>query len=70
VRHPGYLGKLLSLLAFPLVLEAYWAFLPTALAAAILWTRTVREDRFLQERLPGYADYARRVRWRLVPGLT
>jgi len=27
------------------------------------------EDRVLQTELPGYADYARRVRWRLVPGI-
>jgi protein-S-isoprenylcysteine O-methyltransferase Ste14 len=31
--------------------------------------RTALEDRFLQAELAGYQDYARRVRWRLVPGV-
>lgn len=69
VRHPGYLGLLASQLAFPLVLQSWWALLPSALAAGLLVARTVLEDRFLHARLPGYADYAREVRWRLVPGL-
>lgn len=69
VRHPGYLGMLLSLLAFPLVLQSYWAFAPTAVAAALLFVRTSLEDRFLGERLSGYARYAAGVRWRLIPGV-
>ena len=31
--------------------------------------RAVTEDRVLQAHLPGYSDYARRVRWRLLPGI-
>ena len=69
VRHPGYLGMLLSLLAFPLVMNAYWAFLPALLAAALLVARTVLEDRFLLRELQGYADYAARTKWRLIPRL-
>ncbi len=69
VRHPGYLGMLLSLLAFPLVMNAYWAFLPALLAAALLVARTVLEDRFLMRELHGYADYAARTKWRLIPGV-
>lgn len=69
VRHPGYLGMLLSQLAFPLVMSSYWALVPTLLAAALLVTRTVLEDRFLMRELQGYSDYAARTRWRLVPGI-
>lgn len=69
VRHPGYLGMLVSLLAFPLVMNSYWAFIPAALAAAVLMARTVREDRFLRHELAGYAAYAGKTRWRLVPGV-
>lgn len=68
VRHPGYLGMLLSQLAIPLVLNAYWALLPSAVAAALLVARTVLEDRLLASALPGYADYAAHTRWRLLPG--
>jgi protein-S-isoprenylcysteine O-methyltransferase Ste14 len=67
VRHPGYLGMLLSLLAFPLLINSYWAFVPTVVAAVLLLFRTMLEDRVLISELPGYQDYAGRTRWRLVP---
>jgi protein-S-isoprenylcysteine O-methyltransferase Ste14 len=60
---------LTSLLAFPLVLNSYWALVPALVAAALLVARTVREDRFLMRELPGYSDYAAQTRWRLVPGV-
>lgn len=69
VRHPGYLGMVVSLLAFPVVMASYWAFAPACVGASLLVARTVLEDRFLRERLPGYAEYAARTRWRLVPGV-
>jgi protein-S-isoprenylcysteine O-methyltransferase Ste14 len=69
VRHPGYLGMLVSLVAVPLVLQSYWAFIPASLAAVLLILRTLLEDRFLKDRLVGYAEYARGTRWRLIPGV-
>lgn len=69
VRHPGYLGMLLSLLAFPLVMQSYWAFIPASIGVLLLVIRTLLEDRFLMAELSGYAEYAARTRWRLVPGL-
>jgi protein-S-isoprenylcysteine O-methyltransferase Ste14 len=69
VRHPGYLGMLLTLLAFPLVMNSYWAFVPALLGAAILVARTMLEDRFLARELAGYAEYATTTRFMLIPGL-
>lgn len=69
VRHPGYLGMLLSLLAFPLVMQSFWAFIPASVGVLLLVVRTRLEDRFLEERLPGYVEYAARTRWRLIPGV-
>lgn len=69
IRHPGYLGLLLSLLASPLILQSGWAFIPASAATLLLGVRTRLEDRFLTQYLPGYADYATRTRWRLIPGL-
>ncbi len=69
VRHPGYLGMLTSLLAFPLVMNSYWALVPAGIGAALLAVRTVLEDRFLVEELPGYKDYTNRTRWKLLPAL-
>ncbi|HNP86771.1 MAG TPA: isoprenylcysteine carboxylmethyltransferase family protein [Kouleothrix sp.] len=69
VRHPGYLGMLLSQLSFPLVLGSYWAFIPVGGAVVLLVVRTLLEDRFLLQSLPGYVGYAARTKWRLVPML-
>jgi protein-S-isoprenylcysteine O-methyltransferase Ste14 len=69
VRHPGYLGFLGWLLATPLLLCSWWAFIPALLSAATLVVRTALEDRTLRRELKGYAEYAGRVRFRLFPGL-
>jgi protein-S-isoprenylcysteine O-methyltransferase Ste14 len=69
IRHPGYAGAIPLFVASGLVLCSWLA---TALGAAgALWLiyRTVVEDRMLRTGLPGYADYARQVGWRLLPGL-
>ena len=69
LRHPGYAGALLSYLATPIFLDSQWAFLPALLLLIILVVRTFLEDRFLQNELSGYREYARRVRFRLLPGV-
>ncbi len=69
VRHPGSVGMLAWILSFPLLLTSAWALLPAALAVISLVIRTALEDRMLQKKLPGYADYAARVRSRLIPGV-
>jgi len=69
VRHPGYAGALWSNLAIPLFLDAAWAFLPAAFLTIVLVIRTSLEDKTLQDELAGYRDYARRVRYRLLPGV-
>jgi len=67
VRHPGYAGALLSYLATPLFLDSRWAFLPAIFITIVLVIRTSLEDKALQDELEGYRDYARRVRYRLLP---
>lgn len=69
VRHPGYAGGLLTYLATPLLLDAPWAFVPTALVVTLTIIRTALEDRTLQAELAGYRDYAGRVPHRLLPGV-
>jgi protein-S-isoprenylcysteine O-methyltransferase Ste14 len=68
VRHPVYSGGLLFFLGWSL----YAGPVALALTAvlAVLWALKSRvEEGHLTARYPGYADYARRVRWRLVPGV-
>lgn len=69
IRHPGYAGMLTSMLGSVLILESYWGFIPAALYAIIVLIRTRLEDRTLQAELPGYAEYARTTRYRLIPGI-
>jgi protein-S-isoprenylcysteine O-methyltransferase Ste14 len=69
VLHPGYAGVLLVYLATPVFLDTSWAFLPTGFTMILFVIRTALEDRFLQDELEGYRDYARRVRYRLLPGI-
>jgi len=69
VRHPGYLGTILLHLGVPFLLNSLWALIPGVLGVLVLVVRTVLEDRTLQAELPGYAAYAGRVRYRLLPGV-
>jgi len=69
VRHPGYAGFIAGGLGIPLVLGSWWALVPAALSCAVVVVRTSLEDRTLLRELPGYGDYAARVRYRLLPGL-
>lgn len=69
VRHPGYVGGVLQSLAEPLLLGSLPALVTGIIAVALMVVRTVLEDRTLHQELPGYADYARDVRYRLIPGL-
>ncbi len=67
VRHPGYAGNIVPLFGLVLALGSLWTLIPVAVATIISVTRTALEDRTLQEELPGYRDYADRVRYRLMP---
>jgi protein-S-isoprenylcysteine O-methyltransferase Ste14 len=69
VRHPGYAGNILALPGMVLALSSMWTLIPAAVALIIAVIRTVLEDQTLQDELPGYSDYARRVRYRLIPGI-
>jgi protein-S-isoprenylcysteine O-methyltransferase Ste14 len=69
VRHPDYLGGLVCLVCGGLALGSGWAMAPLGLCVLMILRRTALEDRFLHEQLPGYPDFAERVRHRLLPGL-
>jgi protein-S-isoprenylcysteine O-methyltransferase Ste14 len=69
VRHPMYAGALLLFFATPPALDSWWGFVPAALLAAVIVWRLLDEEAYLARNLPGYDDYRRKVRWRLVPGV-
>lgn len=69
VRHPGYVGMIAYYLATPVFLGGLTALVPASVTVLLLVVRTVLEDGTLREKLPGYREYAKRVRFRLLPGL-
>ena len=69
VRHPGYAATVAGTLSGSIALGSWLGTLPIVAFAALFVRRTLLEDRMLLEELPGYTDYARRVRYRLLPGV-
>jgi protein-S-isoprenylcysteine O-methyltransferase Ste14 len=69
VRHPGYLGVILASLSSGVALGSWWSLVPLLGALGLVFRRTILEDRMLRAELPGYADYAKHVCYRLLPGV-
>ncbi len=69
VRHPMYAASVMMMLCIPLVLASLWALVPAGLIMVLFVVRTALEDRTLRAELPGYSDFAERVRYRLLPGV-
>lgn len=69
VRHPGYTAALVLVVSSGLALGSWLATLICLIGIPFLLRRTVFEDRMLRNELPGYAEYAARVRYRLLPGV-
>jgi protein-S-isoprenylcysteine O-methyltransferase Ste14 len=69
VRHPGYTGGVLAFLASALALNSLLVIIPAVIFLIVFVIRTADEDRMLQKDLAGYADYAAKVRFRLLPGV-
>jgi protein-S-isoprenylcysteine O-methyltransferase Ste14 len=51
------------------MLESWWAVIPGLVAGLLMVLRTIFEDRLLIKELPGYMEYAKQVRYRLMPGV-
>ena len=69
MRHPMYTSALIMFTGTPLALGSWWGLLPALLLAATIVWRLIDEERYLARNLPGYVDYQRDVRARLVPGV-
>jgi protein-S-isoprenylcysteine O-methyltransferase Ste14 len=69
VRHPMYAGIVPVMVGIAAWLGSAAGMISAAVPTAILCARIVLEERMLRARLPGYEDYARQVRWRLLPGI-
>jgi protein-S-isoprenylcysteine O-methyltransferase Ste14 len=67
VRHPMYLGATLMFVGGPLVAGAASALIVGLPVTGLLAVRSLDEEALLTRELPGYEEYRRRVRYRLVP---
>ncbi len=69
VRHPMYLGVLFMYMATPIALGSYVAFWPFLLLIPLLVFRIMNEEEVLTQKLKGYKEYCKKVKYRLVPGV-
>jgi protein-S-isoprenylcysteine O-methyltransferase Ste14 len=69
VRHPMYTAIILLAFLIPPALGSFYGWIGSAVVTLIFLIRTYLEDRTLQTELEGYREYARKVRFRLVPGI-
>lgn len=69
VRHPMYAAIILMVLAVPPALGSWWALVFSGLIGVVFVIRTHLEDKTLQKELPGYVEYAKKTRFRLIPGI-
>jgi protein-S-isoprenylcysteine O-methyltransferase Ste14 len=67
VRHPMYVASLVLYLASAVALGSWWAVIPAVLYAPVLVVRIVNEEEVLVRELPGYEEYRKKVRYRLLP---
>lgn len=69
VRHPMYTVAIVLLFALPVALGSRYALLLSLTLSVLLVIRTYLEDRTLHEELDGYVEYAKKTRYRLLPGI-
>ena len=67
VRHPMYTGGLGFLLFSPLALGSYWGLIPFLMVPVLLVKRIRDEEELLKKELPGYGEYCKKTRYRLIP---
>jgi protein-S-isoprenylcysteine O-methyltransferase Ste14 len=69
VRHPMYVGVIIFIFCLPLALGSLYSLIPAFIIVILFFVRTALEDKTLHNELPGYKEYAEKVRYRLIPGV-
>ena len=67
VRHPMYAVTVWLFLSVPLVLGSWWALICFAPYIIVMAVRIQNEERVLEAGLEGYAEYKKRVKYRILP---
>jgi protein-S-isoprenylcysteine O-methyltransferase Ste14 len=69
VRHPMYAYMVPFMVGVPLLLGSLWGLLGVGVAMPLMAARALGEEALLMDGLPGYREYAAKVRFRLLPGI-
>jgi len=69
VRHPMYIGAAILMICLPIALGSLYALIPLVFCIIFVIIRTALEDKTLHNELEGYAEYAKRTKYRLIPGI-
>jgi protein-S-isoprenylcysteine O-methyltransferase Ste14 len=69
VRHPMYAAVIPLYLFSPLALGSFWSLIPAAFIPLVIIARIFNEEKVLSRELEGYRKYARRVKYRVIPGI-
>jgi protein-S-isoprenylcysteine O-methyltransferase Ste14 len=67
VRHPMYMGALVMFIGMILALGSWWGIVVFAIMMPALIWRLLDEEKFLAKNLPGYLEYQKKVKYRLIP---
>ncbi len=67
VRHPMYMVTLWLFLAIPLILGSWYALILFIVYPAVIAVRIRGEEKLLEEELPGYKEYKKKVKYRMIP---
>jgi len=67
VRHPMYAAAIWLFVGIPLALGSWWSVALLILFLPVLLWRLLDEEKILARDLPGYTEYMRRVKYRLIP---
>lgn len=69
VRHPIYVGLIPYLVCLPIALGSLYGLIPVAFLVIGLIIRIHLEDKTLHKELPGYKEYAKKTKYRLLLGI-
>lgn len=69
VRHPMYIGVIIMFMPTPIALGSYWGLIPMATIPIALVFRIKNEEKVLRKNLPGYNEYCKKTKYRLLPYL-
>ena len=67
IRHPGYVGFIVMVLATPISLGTLYALFMSGITTILFIIRTSLEDKTLKNELAGYLEYANKVKYKLIP---